>query len=378
MKIYFSPEKEKEDYERYVKYEQDYVDLKQKNNIESRNDNMTIKETEISKSIYSQQIAGYEKEKKELEEYKASVNAEQNLFSNSSCANALAFKSYLYEIKKAQADIKEKRETYNLNASLEDEGLGAKQDLENAKMAVELAENELVTLKTKTLNEIESQIEELKRKIETAQQESRKLVVDPDLVSQKGQQRELSLKTYKTNYLIDLYDQIEANKQSYKTKEKEVEAATLSIKNCEIKAPIDGVIHITNKITQGDLITAGDQIATIIPDEDSLYTIEIFVPNSKIAGLKVGDKIKYRFDALSYKEYGELEGKITNISTDSQVNEANGTSGYMVEGSIVNQTVYSYKGEAAEIKVGMSCEAHVITEQKKILYYLLEKINLKD
>ena len=374
----FSAEKENEDYQRYVKYEQDYAELKHKNSIESSNDNMSIKETEISKSIYRQQIDGYEKEKKELEEYKASINAEKNLFSDISCANALEFQSYLYEVQAIKADIKEKDEAYKLNVSLNDEGFGAKQDLENTKRALELAENKLITLKTKTLNSIESQIEELKRKIETAKQESSKLIIDPDLVSQKGQQRELALKTYKTNYLINLYDQIETNKQSYKAKEKELEATKLSIKNCEIVAPIDGVIHMTNKITKGDLITAGDQIATIIPAEDSLYTIEIFVPNNKIAGLKVGDKIKYRFDALSYKEYGELEGKITNISTDSQVNELSGMSGYIVEGSIVNQTVYSYKGEAAEIKIGMSCEAHVITEQKKILYYLLEKINLRD
>ena len=112
--------------------------------------------------------------------------------------------------------------------------------------------------------------------------------------------------------------------------------------------------------------------------EDSLYTIEIFMPNSEIAGLKVGDLIKYNFDALPYKEYGQMEGKITSISTDAQFNETYGTSGYIVKGTVNNETVYSYKGEAAELKVGMTCEAHIITEQKKILHYLLEKINLKD
>lgn len=374
----FSPEKEAEDYQRYVKYEQDFAELQHINIIESKNDNMNIKETEINKSIYADQIAEYEKEKKDLNEYKASINAEKSLFSDTSCANALEFKLYLYEVQTIKADINAKREEYELNVSLNEEGLVAQQKLANSKVALELAEEQLVSLKTKSLNNIESQIEELKKKIEVTKQESSKLIVDHDLISQKGEQRELALKIYKTNYLIDLYDQIEANKQSYKAKEKEVEVAKLSIKNCEITAPIDGTLHIVNKITNGDLIASGDNIATIIPTEDSLYTIEIFVPNSEIAGLKVGDKIKYKFDALPYKEYGELEGEITNISTDSLVSEKNGMSGYMVEGSIINQTVYSYKGEAAEIKVGMSCEAHVITEQKKILYYLLEKINLRE
>lgn len=374
----FSLETEEEDYQRYVKYEQDYIELKHTNNIADKNDAITMQQTEINKSIYEEQITKYEKDLKEWQEYKASVNAETNLFSNASSAKALEFKSYLYEVDTIKADIEAKRAVYELNASLGEEDLVASQELLNSKVALELAEDSLVTLKTKSLETIETQIEAVQNEIQKLKQEASKLIIDYELDSQKDAQRELSLKTYKTNYLINLYDQIEANEQAYKAKAKELEATKLSIKNCEVVAPIDGTVHIVNKVGEGDLITAGDSIATIIPAEDNLYTIEIFVPNSEIAGLEVGDTIKYKFDALPYKEYGELEGKITNISTDAQISETYGTSGYMVEGSIINETVYSYKGEAAEIKVGMTCEAHVITEQKKILYYLLEKINLKE
>lgn len=374
----FSEETEKEDYERYIKYEQDYKELQNTNMIEAKNDDTTVKQTELNKSIYNDKILSLERDLKELEEYKNSINAEENLFSNASCAKALEFKSYLYEVKSLEADIAAKRETYKLNESLSAEGLGARQDLTNAKVALELAEDQLITLKNKSLNNVESQIEELSREIESLKQESSKLIIDHELMSQKGEQRNLSLKTYKTNYLINLYDKIDENDLAYKAKQKELESVELSIKNCEVTSPIDGTVHIINKVTTGDLLGAGDNVATVIPTEGNLYTIEIFIPNSEIAGLKVGDPIKYKFDALPYKEYGELEGEITNISTDAQVSETYGTSGYIVEGSIVNQTVYSYKGEAAEVKVGMTCEAHVITEQKKILYYLLEKINLKE
>jgi hypothetical protein len=50
----------------------------------------------------------------------------------------------------------------------------------------------------------------------------------------------------------------------------------------------------------------------------------------------------------------------------------------LVESEIENKPLFSYKGEEGEIKMGMTCEAQVITKQKKILYYLLEKIHLKD
>lgn len=38
----------------------------------------------------------------------------------------------------------------------------------------------------------------------------------------------------------------------------------------------------------------------------------------------------------------------------------------------------SYKGIVKEIKVGMVCEAQVVTKSRKILWWLLEKINLLD
>lgn len=374
----FSEESEKEDYARYLKYEQDYEQLKNSNNIEAKTDDAATWQTKVSQSIYHDKITESQAELKELNEYKASINTGEGLFTDPSCARALEFKSYLHEVEALKADIAAKRETYNLNASLNEEKLVAEQDFINSKVALELAENELIALKNKYIETITSQIEAVSREIQGYKQEASKLSINEELISQKGAQRELELKTYKTNYLVDLYDQINENEMAYRAQKKEVESIALDIKNCEVRAPIEGTVHILNKVAQGDLIAAGDNIATIIPTEDNLYTIEIFIPNSEIVGLKAGDPIKYKFDALPYKEYGELQGKITNISADAQMSEIYGASGYMVEGSIVNQAVYSYKGEAAEIKVGMTCEAHVITDQKKILYYLLEKINLKE
>jgi len=60
------------------------------------------------------------------------------------------------------------------------------------------------------------------------------------------------------------------------------------------------------------------------------------------------------------------------------MNPNDGVSFYIVEASIDNQALYSYKGQEANIKVGMLSEAYVITDSKKILNYVLEKIDLRD
>lgn len=76
-------------------------------------------------------------------------------------------------------------------------------------------------------------------------------------------------------------------------------------------------------------------------------------------------------------EYGEFTGTIEQISTDIKSDNM-GNSYYLVEAKLSEVEGVSYKGETRNIRVGMACEAHIIKEQKKILYWLLEKINLKD
>jgi len=116
---------------------------------------------------------------------------------------------------------------------------------------------------------------------------------------------------------------------------------------------------------------------TIIPENEAGFTIDIALPNSEIAGIEVGDQVKFKFSALPFKEYGEFIGIIKGISTDIK-SDNSGNSYYLVEASLSDTQRVSYKGETRNIKVGMACEAHVIKEQKKVLYWLLEKINLKD
>ncbi len=374
----FSPTEEKEYFDRYLKYKQDYEELKNQVFISSKNEIISTTQTEISRASYEDKISEYSKKLKQLEDFRKSVRAEKNVFEDKNCTDALVFNNYLFKLYELRKDIENKKMLYDLNIQLDEAGLAAGKELEDSKVAMEAAQNELKKLQTATMKEIEDQIKELTSSKQMALHEINKLIIDRELLSTNEEQRGLSIQQYKTDTLVALYSQIEELDIAYKSKKRELESIDLSIKDCTITASIDGTINILQEINKGDLISAGTDVATIIPTNDSLYKIEIFMPNREIAGIKAGDMIKYKFEALPYKEYGQLTGHIINISTDARVNNNQGVSGYYVQGSIENKTIYSYKNEPAEIKVGMTCEAHVVTEQKKILYYLLEKINLVD
>lgn len=374
----FSKETEAEYYERYIKYKQDYISLTNSVNIDNKTDKMSTTQIQMSKEGYKEKIDKYISTYEELQQYKESIQKGENVFENKESAYSLEFDNYLLEVEELERNIKDKQFTYDLNRDLKESDLIAEREYEASKEALELARNQLTQLKTATYQKIQDQVEEIESNKKLAQQEMDKLIIDDTLIQTTLEQRDLSLKKYKTDYLVELYNQIQEQDVLYQSQKRELESTELAIADCTIKAPIDGTLHIIQEVSKGDLIAAGTDIATIIPVNDSMYKIEIFMPNSEIAGLKSGDTIKYKFDALPYKEYGQFEGTINNISSDAKVSDAQGISGYIVEGSINNETVYSYKNEPAEIKIGMTCEAHVITEQKKILFYLLEKINLMD
>lgn len=104
-----------------------------------------------------------------------------------------------------------------------------------------------------------------------------------------------------------------------------------------------------------------------------ILKIQVYVPNKDISNLEIGDRVKYRFQALPYNEYGVLEGHVINISGDAKFNKEQGQSFYLVESDVENKPLVSYKGIETRIKVGMALEAQVITKTKKVLFYLLEK-----
>ncbi|MDT8717554.1 HlyD family efflux transporter periplasmic adaptor subunit [Clostridium sp. 19966] len=158
--------------------------------------------------------------------------------------------------------------------------------------------------------------------------------------------------------------------------EKDIANLQTNIDESTVKASIDGIVSVKNDISIDQVIKNGQEILIIIPQNSSQYKVQLYVSDKDIAAMKPGKTIKYHFQALPYKEYGELKGKITDVSVESSVDEKSGTSYYLAEATIENKPLVSYKGEKGELKLGMACEAQVITERKKILSYLLEKVNL--
>jgi len=187
---------------------------------------------------------------------------------------------------------------------------------------------------------------------------------------------EINRDRHKSKMLVEIKERLEANQVQLLEVEKLLEEVEEKIKMHQITAPIDGVVQVLQQFNSGDYLPAGVEILRIIPVQGTGMKVDLMVKNKDIGNLTQGQKVNYRFLALPYKEYGSLSGKVTNIAGDAQIANADNELVYFVEGSLEGDQLIDKKGQPAKVKVGMLCEARVVVKKMKILYFLLEKINL--
>ena len=227
--------------------------------------------------------------------------------------------------------------------------------------------DELEKLKSETIAQIKGNIEKLNQEISKLDNN----------INSFDESINISKDKNKTTILAQIEEKINLNNQKKKELEENKKEIDQSIEKCVVKAPVDGKLKTNGNLEKGVVLQTGAIIATILP-KDNTYKINLMIPNKDIANIKEGEDIKYSFESLPYREYGFLNGRVESISPDSTVDTEKGISFFNGEGSLSSNVLYSNKGEESYIKSGMTCEARIITRKEKMLYYLLEKIGLKN
>jgi len=148
--------------------------------------------------------------------------------------------------------------------------------------------------------------------------------------------------------------------------------------NCIIKANASGYFHISQELKTGSFVQEGTTIGNIYPEAESKYYAEIYVENTDIAKIKEGQEVKFEIAAYPSSEYGYFEGIVENIAKDISVDQSTGYAYYLVRVKCENMTLKGKDGEEVTLMNGMACQAKIVVDEKNVLTYLLEKIDLLD
>lgn len=141
----------------------------------------------------------------------------------------------------------------------------------------------------------------------------------------------------------------------------------------QIRAPATGQVVGLNVFTQGGVISAGQTLMEIVPDNASQVIVASVSPDD-IDNLRVGLSTEVKFPGLRERTIPLLHGRVTQISADSFTDENTGRSHYRAEVVIPPEEMRKLADHAKNIRPGMPVEVVVILHKRTALQYLIEPL----
>jgi len=139
----------------------------------------------------------------------------------------------------------------------------------------------------------------------------------------------------------------------------------------EVRSPVHGIIKQLLVSTVGGVIQPGEDLAEIVPLEDTL-TIEAQVKPSDIAFLRPGLESSVKFSAYDYSIYGDMKATLVRISADT-IEDDEGNSFYKIYLRTKGNKLSKSK-EAVAVIPGMTVTVDILTGKKTILNYIMKPI----
>jgi epimerase transport system membrane fusion protein len=141
------------------------------------------------------------------------------------------------------------------------------------------------------------------------------------------------------------------------------------LQRSHIKAPASGMVLNMNIHTLGAVITAGQPIMEIVPENADLI-IETRINPNDIDRVMVGKNADIRFSAFNSATMPVIEGILDQISADALVDSNSGQSYYLGRVSITEKGL---KGLGKQTLLpGMPAEVLINTGSRTLLSYLLQ------
>ncbi len=138
-----------------------------------------------------------------------------------------------------------------------------------------------------------------------------------------------------------------------------------------ILAPESGIVTQVLVNTPGQVVNKGQILVTIAPASTPIVA-EALILNKDVGLLSSGQKVKLKFEAFPFQDYGIQHGYLKQISPDAMGDEGSGT---VFRGIIdlENTTIFVH-GEEKAFMFGMKGTAEIITDRQSILMLALNPL----
>lgn len=151
-----------------------------------------------------------------------------------------------------------------------------------------------------------------------------------------------------------------------------------------ITAPRDGTVTLL-ALAAGQPVQPGQLLASVAPAGAPLQA-HLFAPSRTVGFAAVGQDVKLRYAAFPYQKFGLQEGRVASVSRSpvapaqlpaALAHLAGATQGvealYRLTVDLDSQQVLAY-GSATSLRAGMTLEAAVIQERRRVIEWLFEPL----
>lgn len=182
--------------------------------------------------------------------------------------------------------------------------------------------------------------------------------------------------TYKEQYISNLDSSITTLQSTMDEINVNLETINAQLDAVSIKATSDGIVNMLSDVSVGDFIQGGAEIASIVPEDEGSFQIDVYINNESFGNIKDGQDVMVELASLSAHEYGYIKSNLENISADAKSSQ--NASYYTATCPIEETFLTNKKGENADIKNGMIAEVRIVSRRVTYFRYFLEKIDILD
>jgi membrane fusion protein, adhesin transport system len=181
-----------------------------------------------------------------------------------------------------------------------------------------------------------------------------------ELISTKSQ----FINNYKRQVNFDL-DQARTLQTQLKA---EYASASQKLNRSSIVSPIDGIIYKIPNTTTSSTITAGQEIISLVPIEDSLIVAANVRPED-IGLLQLGQEASVKITTYDYAIYGLLKGKVIQMSPETFTNPVDNKPYFIVKVR-TDKNYLTHHNRKYYISPGMGAMVDVMVDKRTVLQYI--------
>lgn len=148
-------------------------------------------------------------------------------------------------------------------------------------------------------------------------------------------------------------------------------AAADVLRRLVVTSPENGVVTNIRSHTPGSVITAGQPILDIVPENETLI-VEAKVGLSDVYSVHVGAPVQIRLTAYNHRKTAPLSGRLTYLSADQQMDERNEYAYFVARAEIAPESLKANPN--TNLYPGMPAEVLILNKPRRAIDYLLDPI----